>query len=111
MVVVPPTTPVQTKYPSQRLEQPLPTPEFQRLKLARVMPAAEAMLAQMSPSATIWKDLQLETIPAWVGMGVLIPLPAVIAVVAMVDDEVVDVTRMVEVVVALEAPPKFTWTQ
>lgn len=48
------------------------------------MPAAEAMLAQLSPSATMWNLLQLGAIPTCVGVGVLIPFPCVVVVVALV---------------------------
>lgn len=41
------------------------------------------MTAQVWPEATKWNLLQLGTMPAWVGTGVVTPLPAEVVVVVV----------------------------
>lgn len=38
------------------------------------MPFDFAMVAQLSPSSTMWNLLQLSIMPGWMGVGVVIPL-------------------------------------
>lgn len=62
-----------------------PTPVFQAMNCARVMPLALAMEAQVSPRTTRTKASQLGEMPGWVGVGVGMPFPAEVVVVLDVD--------------------------
>lgn len=65
---------------AQRL-QLAPAPVFQLMRLATVIWYWVAMVAQVSPDLTKWKVLQLPTMPVWVGVGVVTPLPVLVVVV------------------------------
>jgi len=88
-VVLPPMTLMQTQSPRSRNAQVLPTAGFQSSKLASEIPAFVAMVPHSSPLTTKWKVLQLDTKPAWNGVGVVIPLPAVVVVLTETEVEVV----------------------
>jgi len=51
--------------------------------------------------------------PAWMGVGVAIPLPAGAVVVAAgcAEAGVASVVRVADVVAVVPAPPKFSWMQ
>ena len=66
------------------------------------MAAVDAMVVHWSPETTLWKALQLLTIPVCVGVGVVIPLPVGVGV-------EVDESALVEVTGG--GTPKFSSTQ
>lgn len=53
-----------------------------------LMLAALAISMQLSPDMTLWNVLQFVTIPGWVGVGVVTPLPVDVVVLVMVEEEV-----------------------
>lgn len=60
------------------------------------MPLAERTSEQVVPVLTKWNASQLSTMPAWVGVGVVIPLPGFVEVgVEVILDEVVSVVSVV----------------
>lgn len=73
---------MQAKVPRNKSAQVLPTPEFHSRNSSRLIPALAAIVSQSSPDTTRWKASQSVTIPAWVGVGVVMPLLLVVVVVA-----------------------------
>lgn len=75
-----------------------PTPAFQLMNCIRDMPFARAMESHVSPDLASVNLLQLETRPAYVGSGVVMPLPALVfvlnALVVAVDNALVVVAAL-----------------
>jgi hypothetical protein len=57
-----------------------------------VIPLLEAIVAQLSPDSTRWKESQVETMPGCVGVGVVMPFVEVAVAVVVVTVGVKPVT-------------------
>jgi hypothetical protein len=79
-VVVEPMTPTQTFTPDHMPEQSASTLGFQRTKSASVMDAVLMIWLHVTPTGTKENLLQVLTMPAWVGWGVDMPVPALVVV-------------------------------
>ncbi len=80
--------------------------------MEREIPAAVAIAPQVSPLTTRWKASQLDTMPGWTGVGIVIPLPEDVVVI-VVDNVLVtnivlpkeEVSVLVLVLVVVPVPP------
>lgn len=77
LVVLVPITPTQTYTFPQSAVQSGPA-LFHSESWSTVMPLRAATVLQLSPVATKSNLLQLLTMPGWVGVGVVMPLPVVV---------------------------------